>query len=164
MAAAAYRRRRDRFWAAAAARRRDDDVVHGHREAAAGLADHVSSQPARSLRAMGRDHELVRGKPAEGVLDRQEWVGVSDDALGVDAHEPEPLQATPEPGLGPPTCLLVVRGPVPQPGVERRGDDEHLGASSGGTRPDRVEQLGLLARLVRDDENPLWLSVLDLHR
>ena len=101
-------------------------MVHGDREASTGLADDVSAQPTRACPHLRRDHDVLGWKPVQRVLDRQERVRVADDTLGLDADEPEPLEAVAEPGFGHAACLFVVRGPVPQPGVERRGDDEYV--------------------------------------
>ena len=49
---------------------------------------------------MGRDHDLVGREHAQGVLDRDERLGVADDALRGDAAVAQRVEARGEPALG----------------------------------------------------------------
>ena len=59
---------------------------------------------------MGRDHDLVGGEDTQRVLDRDEGLGVADDALGGDAAVAQRVEARGEPALGDASGAVVVGG------------------------------------------------------
>ena len=101
---------------------------------------------------MRRDHNLVRGEALKSIRDREQRVGVADDAARVHPRATQPLE--PMAHARGRCCAgdVFVRRPVTETGIERRCDDEHLAAVSR-TRANGLVQHVALDRLVRHDED-----------
>ncbi len=101
---------------------------------------------------MRRDQDLVGGEHREGIGEREQRVGVADDALGDDACVLERVEAGAQALLGGAAGFAVVGRPVGEPPRERRRDDEHLGVAAGGAERDQLAHVAARERLVRDHE------------
>ena len=73
--------------------------------------------------------------------------------VGGDGVFAQPADAARESQLGGVACAVGVREPVAQAAVERRRDDEHLGAGVAGRGEDRLVEDDALGRLVGDDQH-----------
>ena len=98
------------------------------RETLARSGGKVFNEPMRSLR-MGRDHDLVGGERRERIRDRLHGIGVPNAAAGMCSRPLQPVDAL----RGPFACSaaggVLVRQPMPQTRVQRRGDHENLGVA-----------------------------------
>ena len=76
----------------------DDHVGDRERDLALGALDHPALEPLRALGRMGRDHQLVGGELAQGVLDRDVGiVVVADLAASAEPGGRHRRQRAPEP-------------------------------------------------------------------
>ena len=133
----------------------------GQRDLAPGALDHAALEPAGARRRMGRDHQLVGGELAQGVLDRRGGlVVIADVAAGVDARVAHRRQRSVEPRAGVGERPVDVRGPVLQcRGREGRDDDHHLGRAVRAAPPDLLQQRPAADRLVGHDQDPVHAVV-----
>jgi hypothetical protein len=73
------------------------------------------------------DHDLVGRERGQRVCDRKQRIGVADAAFCVNTASFEPLEVGRDPFLRAAASCVIVRQPVPKPGVQRRRDHEHFG-------------------------------------
>src|SRR4051794_30450457 len=118
----------------------DHDVRDRDLEALACARDDASFEPVRPAFGMGRDDHLVGAEGAERVLDRLQRVAVADLAARLDPGFAEPPEALLEPLARLLARAVDVGGEVSDGRVQRRRDDEHLGAVALGLPADLLAQ------------------------
>ena len=128
-------------------------MAHGHIEAQPRVLDDALLEPVRAPRRVGRDDDLVRGKRAERVFERLERVAVPDLAARGDAGIAQAGKGLVEALLGGRPGTVLVRGPRPEPRVERGADEQHVLAHALGLAAEQVAQLVAADGLVRHDED-----------
>jgi hypothetical protein len=110
--------------------RLDDQMLDRRVKTLLHLLDKTLLEQSTHSTRMREEHDLVRGERGERVLDREQWVGLAGvpgcgDALLGPCAPPSPP--------GPPRRARLRVGvgePEAGSGVERRGDDQALGARS----------------------------------
>ena len=142
-----------------------DDVRDRHVESGArGLHD-AALEPVRRAGRVRRDDDRVGGEAAQRVLEGLQGVTVTDLTAHVETSAPQRLQGSVEPCVCRVTRAVLVGCPRPNPGVERRADDEDILRHAVGHVEDLLAQPISVERLVGDHENPpgvLDCDVLDM--
>jgi hypothetical protein len=136
----------------------DDDVDDRKAEARSRAVYDAPLEPVRTLFRVCRDHQLVRCKQVEGIVDRLQRICVSDNSVRLHTGKLEAVEAVVEPCLGLPAGHVLVRDPVAQTRVERGRNHEDVSAVVAAVLDGGV-QYPPLDRLVGDYEDPAirWL-------
>ena len=87
-----------------------------------------SSRPDRRAPGLGSDHDLVGRKGRQRVRDCLQGIAVADATLDVHHGSSQLSDDRGQPLLRSTASAVFVRQPAPEPGVQRRRHDEHLGA------------------------------------
>jgi D-glucosaminate-6-phosphate ammonia-lyase len=103
---------------------------------------------------MRRDDHLVGGEHPQPVAERNDRIGVPDDAVGRDALARERRERVGQAALGLRARPVLVGEPVAQATVERGADDEHLNRAATRAVEKRLPQHRAVGRLVRDHKHP----------
>ena len=128
--------------------------------------EEVTGEPVGSALGMGRDDHPVGREAPECILDRLQWIGVTDRSLREDPYVSQALDALDHSLDGATPRRCVIREPVAEARVECRSYDEHLSrVAAGRVGEDGVAELVASCCLVRDHEDPksgVW-TVVGMH-
>jgi hypothetical protein len=100
------------------------------------------------------DHDLFGVELDECVVDRLQWIGVTDTAVRLDPRSAETLEGGGEAKVGSATGFVLVGQPVPNSRIKRRRDHTHFRLLISSPHPGCPSKYFPLDDPVQDHEDP----------